>query len=58
MTRLFHKSAAGPELSPETLRRVDILFPPEDRERAAALLYRGCGNNAVFHSCLFVSIRG
>src|SRR5258708_7079312 len=33
----------GPELSAETLRRVDILFPANDRERAKALLYEQCG---------------
>ena len=38
----------GPQLSPETIRRVDILFPPEDRERAKALLYERCGNNLPF----------
>jgi hypothetical protein len=35
----------GPELSPETLRRIDILFSPVDREAAKALLYQQCGNN-------------
>jgi len=45
MSLLFRKRASGPELSPETLRRVDILFPPEDRERAKALLYEQCGAN-------------
>jgi len=44
----FLKRASGPELSPETLRRVDILFPAEDRERAKALLYQQCGNNLPF----------
>jgi hypothetical protein len=39
---------AGPELSSETLRRVCILFPPEDRERAKTLLYEQCGNNLPF----------
>src|SRR6266850_6520706 len=48
MPRLFKKSASGPELSPETLRRVDILFSSEDRERARALLYERCGNNLPF----------
>src|SRR3982750_2423238 len=38
----------GPELSPETLRRLNILFAPEDRERATALLYEQCGNNLPF----------
>jgi hypothetical protein len=48
MWRLFQKRASGPELSPETLRRVNILFPPEDRERANALLYEQCGSNLPF----------
>ena len=38
----------GPDLSPETIRRVDVLFPPENRERAKALLYEQCGNNLPF----------
>jgi hypothetical protein len=42
------KSTIGPELSAETIRRVDILFPAEDRERAKALLYEQCGNNLPF----------
>jgi len=45
MTR---KSGSGPELSPETLRLVGILFSFEDRERAKALLYEQCGNNLPF----------
>jgi hypothetical protein len=49
MSRFFQKRAAGPELSQETLRRLDILFPPEDRERAKALLYEQCGNNLAYH---------
>jgi hypothetical protein len=48
MPRLFKKSASGPDLNPETLRRVGILFSPEDRERAKALLYERCGNNLPF----------
>jgi len=48
MGRLFQKRASGPELSPETLRRVDILFPIEDREAARAMLYEQCGNNLPF----------
>jgi hypothetical protein len=48
MSRLFREQVSGPELSPETLRRVDILFPPEDRERAKALLYEQCGANLPF----------
>lgn len=38
-------SRNGPDLSPETLRRLDTLFRPEDRDRAKALLYEQCGNN-------------
>jgi hypothetical protein len=49
MSRFFQKRAAGPELSQETLRRLDILFPPEDRERAKALLYEQCGNNLAYY---------
>src|SRR6185295_2800102 len=48
MPRLFQKSASGPELSPETLRRVDTLFSAEDREPAKAILYEQCGNNLPF----------
>src|SRR6266404_9951042 len=48
MTRLFKKSGSGPELSPETLRLVGILFSPEDRERAKALLCEQCGNNLPY----------
>jgi hypothetical protein len=48
MSIFFQKRASGPELSPETLRRVDILFPPEDCERAKALLYEQCGNKLPF----------
>jgi hypothetical protein len=48
MNRLFRKRASGPELSPETLRRVDILFLPEDRELAKALLHEQCGANLPF----------
>jgi len=39
------KAIVGPRLSPETIRRLDILFRPEDREQAKALLYERCGNN-------------
>lgn len=35
-------------LSPETLRRVDILFREADRERAAQLLVDECGNKLPF----------
>ncbi len=38
----------GPELSAETLRRVDILFAPADRDRAKKLLRDQCGNNLPF----------
>jgi hypothetical protein len=38
----------GPELSPETLRRIDILFAEENRGRAQTLLYEQCGNNLPF----------
>ena len=48
MSRFFRKPAVGPELSTETLRRIDILFPPDDREPAKALLYEQCGNNLPF----------
>ena len=41
----LRNAIVGPPLSPETIRRVDILFRPEDRERAKALLYERCGNN-------------
>jgi hypothetical protein len=48
MSRLFRKPAPGPDLRPETLRRVDALFLSEDREPAIALLYEQCGNNLPF----------
>jgi hypothetical protein len=48
MSRLFRERVPGPQLSPETLRRVDILFSPEDGERAKAILYEQCGNNLPF----------
>ena len=35
-------------LSPETLRRLDLLFRPEDRTEAARLLFEECGNNLPF----------
>src|ERR1700722_6510438 len=35
----------GPELSPETLRRIDILFSEENRDAAKTLLYEKCGKN-------------
>jgi hypothetical protein len=40
--------APGPALSPETLRRIDILYSIEDRDRARTLLYEQCGNNLPF----------
>src|ERR1700692_186456 len=42
------KQLSAPPLSPEMIRRVDILFLPEDRERAKTLLYERCGNNLPF----------
>ncbi len=44
----LRKAIVGPQLSPETTRRVDILFLPENRERAKTLLYERCGNNLPF----------
>ena len=38
----------APSLSPETQRRVDLLFRPEDRAEAARLLFEECGNNLPF----------
>jgi hypothetical protein len=35
-------------LSPETQRRLDILFREEDRASAACLLVEQCGNNLPF----------
>lgn len=46
--RVESDPASGPDLSLETLRRVDVLFPSEDRKRAKALLYEHCGNNLPF----------
>jgi hypothetical protein len=48
MAHLFRKSAPGPELSPETLRCVGILFSQENREAAKTLLFEQCGNNLPF----------
>ena len=48
MQRPFERHVIGPPLSPETVRRVDILFSPENRDRAKALLYEQCGNNLPF----------
>jgi hypothetical protein len=42
---MLQTRVSGPPLSPETVRRVDILFPLQDWERAKALLYEQCGNN-------------
>ncbi len=36
------------DLSPETSRRVDILFSPDDRAKARELLVQNCGNNLPF----------
>ena len=38
----------GPDLSPETLRRIEILFPSETREAAKILLYEQCGQGLPF----------
>lgn len=38
----------GSELSPETVRRVDVLFWPADREAAKKLLIEECGTNLPF----------
>lgn len=35
-------------LSPETLRRVDLLFRPADRAEVVRLLFEECGNNLPF----------
>ncbi|HEX7898397.1 MAG TPA: hypothetical protein VF950_11600 [Planctomycetota bacterium] len=35
----------GLPLSPETRRRLDVLFPGRDRDEAARLLEEECGNN-------------
>src|SRR3977135_880348 len=45
MKRIFPTGVPGPELSAETLRRLEILFAPEDYERARVLLYEQCGHN-------------
>ena len=36
-------------LSPETRRRVDLLFAPDDRPVAEELLVNECGNNLPFN---------
>jgi hypothetical protein len=40
--------SAGPPLSPQTRRRVEILFDGEDARVAAEMLERECGNNIPF----------
>ena len=35
-------------LSSETLRRIALLFPPQQREPVARLLFEECGNNLPF----------
>jgi hypothetical protein len=35
-------------LSPETRRRLDAVFAPDDRPAAEAMLMNGCGNNLPF----------
>ena len=42
---VFSERLPGPN---ETRKRAHILFPPEDRERAKALLYEQCGSNLPF----------
>lgn len=42
------KGIVGPDLSVKTIRRVDILFAPGDREAAKTLLYERCGNCLPF----------
>jgi hypothetical protein len=37
-----------PQLSPETERRLDLLFAPAIRERARKILLEECGNNLPF----------
>lgn len=39
---------AGPRLSPETQRRVDLLFPAAQRDIVSKLLVEHCGNNLPF----------
>ncbi len=48
MKRPAQEPGPGPELSPETLRRLETLFAPGDRESAKALLYGQCGNNLPY----------
>lgn len=35
----------SPKLSPETQRRVDMMYPPEQREEVVRLLVEECGHN-------------
>ena len=35
-------------LSPETVRRIDAMFPPDSRSEVAELLAHQCGNNLPF----------
>jgi hypothetical protein len=42
----------SPPLSPETERRVSILFSPETRVEASRLLVEQCGNNLPFFANL------
>lgn len=39
---------SGPPLSPQTRKRVDLLFGPEERNEAARLSVEQCGNNLPF----------
>jgi hypothetical protein len=39
----------APQLSPETRRRLDLLFCLESRAEAETLLVERCGNNLPFH---------
>ena len=38
----------APPLSPETKRRLELLFPPEEQARVAAIIEDECGNNLPF----------
>jgi hypothetical protein len=48
MSHPLKEPVIGPDLSPETIRRVDILFPAEARGRVKDLLYQKCGKNLPF----------
>ncbi|MDR3401841.1 MAG: hypothetical protein P4L99_05010 [Chthoniobacter sp.] len=39
---------SAPALSPETSRRVELLFAPEQRAEVTRLLFEECGNNLPF----------